>query len=293
MKSYPPYLWLATVGAGALFFALGCSSSSGQSTADGGSGGDTGTTGDTGGGGGGGSTENAVVISQGDDPAVGFISLLTASIHAHYSSASVCTATTSGPCVLSSCKSDAGTLTDESAGTITVTGGKLAGPESIKIGSNGQYTVFSEMKQIFAAGDTFKVTAAGGAFPAFSGESAPAPAVLTLTGPASTAGTAGPVYGFDPTKALTWTWTGGSAGDSVIFNTANLTTNVLIACTFDAAGGTGPIPADVVAKLPHGTSAVPADMFYFAQSSTTVSAGSQSVSINVTSSGQPIFILAN
>jgi hypothetical protein len=288
---------LTPLGFSVLASAAACSPSSGQTTGDGGSGGDsasgnkdTGTGGDTGGGGG---TQNAVTISQEDDPSVGFIGLISASFDPHYASASACTGTTSGACTLSSCKPGSGKLTNDNGGTVTVTGGKLPGPESVKLGSDGNYTNYTTSKQMFATGDTFMVTGSGAAFPAFSGESAPAPGVLTITGPASMAGTAGPVYGFDPTKALTWTWTGGTAGDSAVFNTANLDTGVNIVCMFDAGGGTGTIPADVVAKLPHGTSTVPANMFFFALSSKVVAVAGQTVSINVTASGQPFFILAN
>jgi hypothetical protein len=284
---------VVSLGLWVLGSAAACSPSSGQSAGDGGSGGDSPSGNKDGGTGGAAVTKNAVVISQDNDPSVGFISLIGASFNPHYASASACSGTASGPCTLSSCKPGSGKLTNDNAGTVTVTGGKLPGPESVKLGSDGNYTNYTATKQIFATGDTFTVSGSGAAFPSFSGESAPAPGVLKLTGPASTAGTAGPIYGFDPTKALTWTWTGGSAGDSAVFNTANLDTGVEIACTFDAAAGTGTIPADVVGKLPHGTSTVPGNMFFFAQSSKLVAVGSENVSINVTAAGEPIFILAN
>jgi hypothetical protein len=294
--------------AGAVAVAAGCSSSSAGPASDAGvrsvvdsaaSEGGEGTDGSTGSEGGSdagsdvalgdGSTSSRVVVEQ-NVTAAGTIGNIAISLDPHYASGLGCARTTSGPCTLDDCTAvdapDGGALLEESAGTITLSGGNLPAPLMIAYGAQGAYRPSISGSALFAAGAVFTVSAPGDAFPAFSGQSAPAPGPITITAPAATMGTFGPTYLFDPTAPLTWSWTGGTAGNSVIFTVVNA--DLIMTCSFDAAGGTGTIPQDVVAKFPTAASTIS----IFSESSATIAAGTDTVQFEVESSGPQVLIAA-
>jgi hypothetical protein len=208
----------------------------------------------------------------------------------HYTSGLGCAVTTSGPCTLDDCTvpdtQDGGMLVSESAGTVTLSGGNLGSPLMLGYSSTEQYRPPLIGSALFDAGATFGVSAAGAAFPAFSGQSAPAPGAITITAPAVTMGMFGPTYVFDPAAPLTWGWTGGMAGDSVSFTFVNA--DVIITCSFDAVGGTGTIPASVVAQLPTMTSSIE----IYSVSSAVIDAGGQGVLLAVEQSGPTVYVAA-
>ncbi len=208
----------------------------------------------------------------------------------HYASGATCARTTSGPCTVDDCTAvdapDAGPSIDESAGTITLTGGALTMPLTLAFGAMGQYRTALVPSAIFAAGDTFDVAAPGAQYPGFSGKSAPAPAAVVITAPGVVDGGFGPTYVFDPTAPLAWSWMNGSPGASVAFTVVTSSPDLIITCTFDAAGGTGTIPQDVVARFP----STAADVLIASLSSALLPAGDQSVLFEVESSAPVAYI---
>jgi hypothetical protein len=285
--------------AGALLLASGCSSSGAspasdagvlpgsdsgeaESGADGGI--DSGTesgalSGDAG-------APSSVVIQQDLTPTL-TLGSVAIRLDPHYPGGLGCARTISGPCTIDDCSAtdapDAGELITESAGALTLSGGSLASPLKLSFGANGYTSPFFG-SALFEAGDVFTVSAPGAAFPAFSGQSAPAPGTVTVTSPTPTTGPSGPTYPFDPTAAMTWTWTGGTTGDSVSFTVA--TADLILTCTFDATAGTGTIPQDVVARFPATEDSIEIS----AVSSTTLAAGGQSLLFEVASSGPSAYI---
>jgi hypothetical protein len=282
---------------GVVMLATGCSSSSagpasdaGRSVLDSGAG-EGGVDGGSDGGGGAGaadgSTTSYVAIEQSVTSA-GTIGDISISLDPHYASGLACVRTSSGPCTLDDCTAvdapDGGALLVESAGTVTLTGGNLGAPLMVAFGAGGQYRPPLIGSPLFDAGAVFRVSAPGDVFPAFSGQSAPAPGAITITTPAVTMGTFGPTYLFDPASPLIWSWTGGSAGASVSFTAVSA--DVIITCSFDAAGGTGTIPQDVVARFPTAASTIE----IISSSSTTLAAGGQSVLFEIESSSPTVYL---
>jgi hypothetical protein len=288
----------SALAASLLWLAAGCSSSSTIRPADGGAattaesgatdaGPEASTDGGTDAAVGDGSTGSTIVLVQ-NVTSAGTIGDVSIQLDPHASSGVSCVSTTSGPCVLDDCSAadavDGGTVVTANAGVVTISGGNLASPLKVTYGAGGQYRPPLIGTALFDAGGVFTVSAPGADFPAFSGQSAPAPSLVTITAPALTAGTYGPTYLFDPAAALPWSWTGGAAGDSVVVTVVSA--GVIITCSFDAAGGTGTIPAGVVARFPAMVSNVNIDSV----SSATVAAGTDRVSLSLESSGPTTYL---
>ena len=210
---------------------------------------------------------------------------IVATFDPHYAAGLGCARTVSGPCTVDDCTAldmQGAMLMGESAGTLTVSGALLPTAIMIHPGATGTYRQLLGGNPLFGAGDVFQVSTAGDVFAALTGQSAPGPAPVTITSPAMTMGTVGPTYTYDPTAALTWTWTGRQAGASVIVSVLTSAPDLTVTCTFDATAGTGTIPQDVVAKLP----AMPSTLQIVAATSTMLAAGSQSVLFELETGGE-------
>ncbi len=215
----------------------------------------------------------------------GSIGDILATFDPHYPAGLGCAHTVSGPCTVDDCTAldmQGAMLLGESAGTLTVSGGLLPTTLMLHPGAPGTYRDPFAGNPLFGTGDVFQVSAAGDVFPAFSGQSAPGPAPVTITSPAMTTGSAGPTYTYDSTAALPWTWTGGQAGTSVIVSVITHTPDLTVTCTFDATAGAGTIPQDVVAELP----AMGSTLQIVAASSTMLAAGNQSVLFELETGGE-------
>jgi hypothetical protein len=221
----------------------------------------------------------------------GSIGDILATFDPHYAAGLGCAHTVSGPCTIDDCTAldmQGGMLLGESAGTLTVSGALLPTTLMLHPGDAGTYRVPLAGNPLFAMGNVFQVSAAGDVFPAFTGQSANAPALVAITSPAMTTGADGPTYTYDPTTALTWTWTGGQMGTSVIVSVITHAPDLTVTCTFDATAGTGTIPQDVVAKLPPMSSTLQ----IVAASSTMLAAGSQSVLFELETGGEQTSLVA-
>jgi hypothetical protein len=298
------FVGMGLVTLGLAGFLFGCSSSSSGSGDDGGgttgkkdaAGGDDagkggkgkdagkGGKGDDAGGGGddagsGEQTTSSIVVrgTPATDGGAGDVAGAVANIDLRHTSGLVCKPpTTSGACQIQNCApiltaQDAGPLINSNAGTITVTG-ETGSPEVLTFDSSTKTYTATTNTLPYSPCDVFTVKASGGAFPAFSGKSGAAPSLVTLTAPMPSTGALGiATYAIDTTKALTWTWTGGSAGAQLIFTVE--AANDILTCSFDAMAGTGTIPADVVAMFPIGTPS----LIILTSSTKTLSAGGSSV----------------
>lgn len=210
---------------------------------------------------------------------------ILATFDPHYAAGLGCTRTVSGGCTVDDCTAvdmQGAMLLGEGAGTLTVSGARLPTAIMLHPSAAGTYRQLLGGNPLFGTGDVFQVSAPGDVFPAVTGQSAAAPAPVTITSPAMTTGTAGPTYTYDPTAALTWTWTGGQAGATVIISVLTSGPDLTVTCTFDATAGTGTIPQDVVAELP----AKPSTLQIVAASSTMLAAGSQSVLLELETGGE-------
>lgn len=123
-------------------------------------------------------------------------------------------------------------------------------PVTMSFDASNHYYAAQFATRPFAGGDTIEITATGGVVDGFSG-SIVAPSDITLTAPVAT-GTP-PSYPVSSDSDLVLSWTGGSAGALVavdIFPASSSSTHYQrVLCTFDAAGGTGTIPASVLSHF--------------------------------------------
>lgn len=217
---------------------------------------------------------------------MGTIGDISATFDPHYPSGLTCARTVSGPCTVDDCTAvdmQGAMLTGVSAGTLSLSGAKLPTTLMLHPGADDAYEEPLGGNPLFDTGNVFQVSASGDAFPAFSGQSAAAPAPVAITSPAVTMDAGGPTYSFDPAQPLTWTWTGGQTGTSVIFSMYTSSPDLTFTCTFDSTVGTGTIPQDVVAKFP----AMPSTLQIVAATSATLTAGSQSVVFSLETGSQP------
>ncbi|HEX8796627.1 MAG TPA: hypothetical protein VF765_37005 [Polyangiaceae bacterium] len=290
-------LWLLAL-VGAASGGVACSSSgTGNASGDAGgvssssSGGSSGSSSSSGGSSSGGTTHGEVVVAQSAPTDGGAATgTLTATFGERDAGGPTCAVTTSGPCQIQDCTAvladDASTPVDVSAGNVTLSGGKLPAPVTLSF-ADGGYTSAFEMTQLFAPGDVFQVTATGDTVPAFSGTTPPAPGPITLTSPSPVGTELGsPVYPIDLTKSATFSWSGGATGAKTLVSVTNLDTNVIVVCSFDAAAGTGTIPADAVAKFPSATTTIPQPLTFTTLVTSTVAGGDVSL---VVETGAPAF----
>jgi hypothetical protein len=138
---------------------------------------------------------------------------------------------------------DAGVPYD-SAGTLTLSGGKLTSPLDFATSDDGAYAIDDTHLDV-TAGQTLTVTASGAAVPAFT-QSIVAPAGIDLTKP--TAGSDGQ-YAISTSADLAVAWSGGQTGDSVLFEGLSGGSAYYFACTWDATAGAGTVPKAILAQL--------------------------------------------
>jgi hypothetical protein len=165
--------------------------------------------------------------------------------------------TDGGACLVTTCPghspTDAGLVTLASAGALDVTGGAF-GDAGVQVGADnlGSY-LYNTTGPMFAPGDILGVSGAGGTVPAFPLQTLAAPGTITITSPQP--GDAGTLV-VPTSNDLTVTWTGGVAGDHVIF-TLNAFfasgASASTACSWDAAAAEGSIPESALAPLVTGT----------------------------------------
>ncbi|MFO0679398.1 MAG: hypothetical protein U0169_22925 [Polyangiaceae bacterium] len=181
---------------------------------------------------------------------------------------------TIGPCVVETFGASVKPIeTALSAGTLTVSGGTRAltlTPTATK----AYATESSSTLGLWTGGSTLTFRAEGADVPAFEA-SLVAPSKLTLTEPVPAAGSLALVKA----DGLHVAWTGSSSG-RVVFYFDAATSNVAASatCSFDAAAGSGDIPAGAFADLPGSQGTFE---FYVKNTTTTDAAG---VSIVVTAS---------
>jgi hypothetical protein len=153
---------------------------------------------------------------------------------------------------------DAG-VTYPTAGTLTLTGGIFDAGINVAPVGEGVYAYSQPTAtSSFAPGDILGVAASGGAVPAFS-QTIVGPGCVTLTPPSmGDAGTS-----VSTGQDLTLTWSGNEPGAQVFLiafaspsTPTAQTTQTEIACSFDAALGTGTIPQAALAALNGGTHGV-------------------------------------
>ncbi len=204
----------------------------------------------------------------------------------------VCSTTTSGPCVLTDCTAagvDAGASDGRSdpAGTITISGGVLPAGYGTKYEDKGTYA-YTETPVTGAPwniGDLITFKASGEWVPAFTA-SVPAPAfsatVPTLSTEAGAeAGADAGAPSIDRTQPYAVSWTGASGGkvDLLVNSGGSTLHSVSATCSFDAAAGTGTIPAAVMAKMVAGAG----QALLYPASDTVVVSGQYTVAISVQS----------
>ena len=141
------------------------------------------------------------------------------------------------------------------AGAITVAdGAAAAGSVTLNYGPFSEtsslmgYRPVSGDVQFFAGGDPITAAGAGGAdLPAFPLQTVIAPSDITVTSPACTPSGC---PALDRAADLNVAWTGGGAG-KVFFTYETLSPShvAIVSCQFDAAGGTGTVPAALLGHL--------------------------------------------
>jgi hypothetical protein len=168
-----------------------------------------------------------------------------------------------GACVTETCPpppvSDGGAATDAAAvtdaapfvaanpGRLKVTGGVFGSGFEIDPDNFGTYE-YATPGTVFAPGDELGVAALGGALPAFPTQTVEAPPVLGLTAPGADGGKITVSTG----QPLTFSWTGGHAGDqTVVTATAYFTSGggASMTCNWDATMGTAMVPSDALRPL--------------------------------------------
>jgi hypothetical protein len=244
--------------------------------------------------GGTGAMPSSILVIQVTPPTGEPFGEVAASFDPRYAAGGGCAQSTSGPCVVQDCSAlqaqDAGSPVSDDVGTLALAGGTLQVPLMLPFqAAQQQYRFPLVGRFLFLAGQTMTVSAPGATFPAFSGSSAPGPAPIDITAPVLGTGTSGPTYPFTAGAPLTWSWTvpDGGAGDTVTV-TATTSTSLVITCSFDALAGTGTIPADVMAKLQTGPTAVQIASL----STATLAAGGQKVQFVLESSGVQVHLQA-
>ena len=189
-----------------------------------------------------------------------------------------------GSCVVTTCTghaaADAGVVSLATAGALEVTGG-VFGDAGVAIGPDtfGSY-LYNTTGPMFSPGDALSVSGAGATVPAFATQTIAGPGAITLMTPSL--GDAGALV--VPTTAdLPVTWAGGVSGDRVIFTLTAFFTggaSASTACSWDASGGQGTIPASQLAPLAAGTpQAGGSTAVWYQQAQTSFQAGDWEVTL--------------
>lgn len=261
-----------------VFGAFACSSTTNQDQGalDGGGGGPDGSTGpeDGGGGGGGGDGSSSgegggdggaatpmgtILVTQvhvGGNPSYSFSAAFFAPVVAT-SMGTAPTVTTVGDCTATQIPVDPNAVAPKgrsglNAGAITLAGTGTPANAKLVYGpvANTGFMNYSRAMgktAIYAGGDTFTLSSAGGPdLPSFGPQTLVTPSDIVLTAPVC----GGTCPDLNRTMDLPVTWTGGGAGKVVVtFETIATTQAVLLQCKFPASGGSGTVPAALLAKL--------------------------------------------
>lgn len=200
-----------------------------------------------------------------------------------------CKVSTEGACQVTTCTmgtSDAGVSdaaaagpTSESAGIVTLSGGKLASAVKLTPGAQNAYAPANGTSAAFAAGDSVKVSAEGATVPAFEA-TAVAPGDITVTAPVF----ASFQTSFSKSKDLALSWTGGAAGNVNVALSTYGAKLVSVLCTFPANAGAGTVPAAALTDLdPSGP--LGASISILPSVTSTVTAGDYKVTYTLSGTG--------
>jgi hypothetical protein len=164
-----------------------------------------------------------------------------------------------------------------SAGTITISGGDLAGGIAVMAAPNNfEEYVYMASGSLFSAGQTLTLVASGATVPAFGPVSVIAPPNVTLTAPAATS----TGYTIATSTDLGVAWNGGRAGDQVIFEGAANPmgqTQSYFVCTWDASVGMASVPQAILAGLAGQSNGI---LYYGQIATTNLGVGGYMVSVN-------------
>jgi hypothetical protein len=225
--------------------------SGGGNGGSGGGGGNGGNGGSGGGGGGGGAADMSSAATKS-----GYVSLSAyraaqlGGIQGGYAYAGFsntsgsCAAMTQGPCQVQTCSNNTAQV---SAGTVSVSGTNVAA--MLQPQADGTYgSISSSPTQLFNEGAMLTVNAGGGVVAAFGG-SLTAPSRVLITTPAQGAGAITVNRG----QGFTATWSGGSAGDVVLYFDGGASRSTQLFCHFAASSGNGTVPASALQLIPAGS----------------------------------------
>jgi hypothetical protein len=210
---------------------------------------------------------------QGDATACGTAGAYSFAAFFLPSSTPGCPFTTYGACQYSPC----GYLgaTGVSTGTITLSGGTLAAPVQVPVGTGGAYA-YAPTSALFMAGQTLTASASGDVVPAWGPVSVVAPSAATLVSPASGAT-------IPSTQDLTVTWSGGQSGARVrVTGAPSVGFGAYFECDWDASLGQGVIPQALLTALAGQSPNVSVGQSQLAI--TTVDAGGYAVSVEAVQS---------
>jgi hypothetical protein len=139
-----------------------------------------------------------------------------------------------------------------SAGTLTVQGGLIEPPLTLKPGQGANNTTSyldSSTAAWFTAGQVLSVSASGDAFPPFGPELVTAPAMIALLKPAGIPNSLGNTnYDLATSSDLEVAWSGGEQGADVILRGLTAS-SVEFYCQWDATIGHGTVPQALLAPL--------------------------------------------
>jgi hypothetical protein len=186
-------------------------------------------------------------------------------------SAQSCLVTTSGSCSFYSCNGTTTTPTGASAGTLTISGGRIPSGLTVTPDANNAYS-YTSGAPLFAAGQTLTVSATGAIVPAFGPQSVVAPALPGLVAPAATSGS----YTISTAAELGVQWTGGAAGATLVLEgTSGGGNQSYFICEWDASLGKASVPQAVISGLAGHAGAY---IVYGQYKTTTFTAGAYSIS---------------
>ncbi len=186
----------------------------------------------------------------------------------------------SSACVFKEYSGSPASYAFDSGGTVTFSKNGAAPFATLSPKADNTYDGFYDIRgPLFASGDSLAVSAAGGpSLPAFSGTLS-APAAGTITAPAAPAGIGGRIT-IAQAADLQLTWTGGGAGKlHLVMNSGDGKGQV--DCSFDAAAGSGVVPAAALSRLVAGANASISLGFV---ASAPLTAGGETVNFSVSTS---------
>jgi hypothetical protein len=190
-----------------------------------------------------------------------------------------------GPCVVDAnpCPGAAptGVPAMASAGALTASGLIFSTP--LLFAPSDGYSVEID-GNIFAPGSPIAISADGATVPSFTSPVVVGPGQVALSVPATTMQNGMPVYQIPAGQDLAVAWEGGLAGARVSISLDGTGSGgTAIGCTFDAAAGSGTIPAAALATLGPAGSATAVNVAVAQSVTTTFGAGAWSVELNAAS----------